>query len=966
MKKSVSILSVPAAVAAVLLCGLASPAHAQTAEVCGNGVDDDGDGFSDEGCYPGLTNPLVDSPLSTADTGLISPSKGALYYAMPADIAAKTPYGVGLALRRTYVSMNNPGASPPDYRKPMGDRWVHNYMGWIDDHVDTAVIHLPSGQEIQARNLGSCNYEVRGGQAVKSLSHCSGASWNLVLLDGSRMNWEYNFGEPRLSSICSAGTAACVSIWYTASYQWQVSDVNDQSGHRNLHFNYTGSLLTSVDLKVDGVTQHTTTYGYTGNNLTSVTIGSQLAQTNSYSSNYLTQIADGAGEVMVKFAYDSTTAGKVVRIDTPRGMVGFEFASVRTGCSGANKTVQYFNRANTTTCTSDTDCGTGNMCGGKTGSGATGQCFRAARCMTVDLTAGHHEDMVTTVAALAPTGQTCDGACLDVSQYFWDNSTKYVASLGTLDPSGNYSVRAVNANGLATEITFGDPDNNASNLNSNRTMWLFYGDANFPGRITEIRRKSDLSTAGCDGGTTTSGCQRTQIAYDALRGKPSAVSVYGWTYANTGLPTSFNFVTTYSYDWASRVTQIDGPLTGSNDVTVFEYWDDPSNGSRDGFLQNLKRKRDATTFVTTSALEYDARGNPTTLQGADTDATHSGSLTCLKFNAARGFLSEVRKAMAGQSDCTTVNGADISTVYDRDSALRLTMSGRPDGSCVLYEYDHTETGRPVHLVRTKRRDDCLAGSSGDRQEYVYDAEGLVTELQTYDAANVLTAKQPFTYFDSRRLQNIVNPANTAKWTGITYDDRGLVSQVDGAGGIGKTVLHRDGLPGREGRVTSEVRYKDATTFDSWNLLFDWLGNQFRVTDGDTKATETTRDDLGRVVKLVSPDMTYPTVYVHDDAHAATKVEHDHRGLRRRSCPADPQLHVRQPRARVDRRVPRPVPGRDTARRSDPAIRRAGKLSLRHDLRSHRWAPRIRQGHAHVLVDLHGRRCPRSGDLVQLR
>jgi hypothetical protein len=319
MKRKQWILA--AASTGILLLGFASTARAQTAEICGNGIDDDGDGFADEGCYPGLTNPLVDSPLSTADTGLISPSKGALYYAMPPDIAAKVPYGPSLALRRTYVSMNSPGATPPVSRKPMGDRWVHNYMSWIDDHVDTAVIHMPSGQEIQARNLGSCTYEVRGGQAVKSLSHCSGSSWNLVLLDGSKINWENNFGAPRLSSICSAGTAGCVAVSYTASSQWQVSDVNDQSGHRNLHFNYTGSLLTSVNLQVDGVTQHTTAYGYTGSNLTSVTIGGQLAQTNSYTSNYLTQIADGAGKVMVKFAYDSATVGKAVRVDTPRGVL---------------------------------------------------------------------------------------------------------------------------------------------------------------------------------------------------------------------------------------------------------------------------------------------------------------------------------------------------------------------------------------------------------------------------------------------------------------------------------------------------------------------------------------------------------------------------------------------------------------------------------------------------------------------
>jgi hypothetical protein len=178
-------ISIFFAVTGMVVCLFASRASAQTAEVCGNGVDDDGDGFADEGCYPGLTNPLVDSPLSTADTGLISPSKGALYYPMPADIAAKTPYGPPLALRRTYVSMNNPGATPPPSRKPMGDRWIHNFMSWIDDFGSTLVIHLPTGQEITATLLSTCVYQARGGQAVKSVSHCSGGSTTVTMLDGS-------------------------------------------------------------------------------------------------------------------------------------------------------------------------------------------------------------------------------------------------------------------------------------------------------------------------------------------------------------------------------------------------------------------------------------------------------------------------------------------------------------------------------------------------------------------------------------------------------------------------------------------------------------------------------------------------------------------------------------------------------------------------------------------------------------
>ncbi|MBL0220089.1 MAG: hypothetical protein IPQ07_40255 [Myxococcales bacterium] len=185
---------------------------------------------------------------------------------------------------------------------------------------------------------------------------------------------------------------------------------------------------------------------------------------------------------------------------------------------------------------------------------------------------------------------------------------------------------------------------------------------------------------------------------------------------------------------------------------------------------------------------------------------------------------------------------------------------------MFYEYD--TKGR---LLRIKRRDDCLLASAGDRQELLYDSEGLVTEVDTYDSAGVLTAKQPYTYFDSRRLEKALNPVDVTKWTGLTYDARGLLTQVDGAGGLGKTVYNRTGLPGSEGRVTSVDKYSSVagSALDSWNLLYDWIGNQFQVTDGDIKATQTERDDLGRVTRLVSPDQTYPIASLYDAASRVT-------------------------------------------------------------------------------------------------
>ncbi len=296
-----------------------------------------------------------------------------------------------------------------------------------------------------------------------------------------------------------------------------------------------------------------------------------------------------------------------------------------------------------------------------------------------------------------------------------------------------------------------------------------------------------------------------------------------------------------SYDAKGRLTQVVQTSTGS--TTLFEYWT-PTDALSDDFIKNFKRKKDAATYLTQEALAYDFWGNPTSLKDPD------GTLTCLEFSAARGFLAKRTEAMAGQTNCTSPNSADLVTTWVRDTGLRIRQLTRPDGSCMFWAYNAT-TGT---LASTKRRDDCIEASSGDSQVFIYNDDNLVTEIQTKDAAGTIKAKQLFSYYDSRRLQWITNPDQMSYATVLTYDNNGELSQVDGAGNLSKVVFHRDGTPGAEHRVTSVDKYKTASTFDAWNLLYDWIGNQLRLTDPDSKVTQTTRDDLGRIVVLESPDM----------------------------------------------------------------------------------------------------------------
>ena len=85
-------------IATFAICSLTSSAFA-TGEICGNGIDDDSNGLTDEGCY-NLSSGQCENPLGCNETGSISPKKGALRYALPPDVAPRVPWGPKLGLSR--------------------------------------------------------------------------------------------------------------------------------------------------------------------------------------------------------------------------------------------------------------------------------------------------------------------------------------------------------------------------------------------------------------------------------------------------------------------------------------------------------------------------------------------------------------------------------------------------------------------------------------------------------------------------------------------------------------------------------------------------------------------------------------------------------------------------------------------------------------------------------------------------
>ena len=352
--------------AVVIILAVPAIAHA-TAEICGNGIDDNSNGMTDEGCYPSISTGVCESPLSCNDTGMISWATGSLHYDLPPDINPTVPFGPGIGFRRFYTSMYTAPGSGASYA-PLGAHWQHTYMTWVLAVSGTSnyVLHTSDGRDIlmvYASNSGGYNYYTpQAGFSVMSFKqNTSTLTFSLQYLTGETV--EYNSSGYLTTLTDIAGNSVAVTTSSGAT-----STVTDAAGYRRLNFSYTSGLLTEVDYQTyssgSWTTQQSTLFTYSSGYLASTAFGSTVAQYYYYDTSHnLYTIDDGTGNQVVYFNYYTSTAGRVSQVRTSSGSVGFDYNSTRSGCPVGGGTMIYFNLANTSSCGSDADCGTGNMCG---------------------------------------------------------------------------------------------------------------------------------------------------------------------------------------------------------------------------------------------------------------------------------------------------------------------------------------------------------------------------------------------------------------------------------------------------------------------------------------------------------------------------------------------------------------------------------------------------------------------------
>ena len=101
-------------------------------EICGNGIDESGDGIADLGCWPAAATKICESPHSCSVTGDVALKSGGIVYNLKPDIDPKVAYGPSIPFIRRYHSRYEPGGSAPQYRTAAGSHWQHNWQSWVD------------------------------------------------------------------------------------------------------------------------------------------------------------------------------------------------------------------------------------------------------------------------------------------------------------------------------------------------------------------------------------------------------------------------------------------------------------------------------------------------------------------------------------------------------------------------------------------------------------------------------------------------------------------------------------------------------------------------------------------------------------------------------------------------------------------------------------------------------------------
>ena len=293
------------------------------------------------------------------------------------------------------------------------------------------------------------------------------------------------------------------------------------------------------------------------------------------------------------------------------------------------------------------------------------------------------------------------------------------------------------------------------------------------------------------------------------QGNVASRAVTGYTYVSGAATSVMTDTTSYQYNSAGQITQIDGPRTDVSDITTLAYYPNASSqGNSRGRLASITNALGQTTTFG----DYDANGNVGTI----TDL--NGVITARTYDQRNRIVT------------TTNQTTNAITQYGYDTHGNLSSVTFPEGNAINLTYNLGD-----RLI-------AITDDFGNKIEYSYDGQGNRASQSILDPQGTLKTHLTYIYDTFNRLTSVINP--DATFTAYTYDGRNNVTSMTDPRSF-VTNFTYDNLS----RKTTMTQHSNSPT----GYGYDSQDHPISVTDPNGNSTYYIFDDFGRKFQTISPD-----------------------------------------------------------------------------------------------------------------
>lgn len=629
--------------------------------------------------------------------------------------------------------------------------------------------------------------------------------------------------------------------------------------------------------RLEGITDpagRSTSYTYTGDNLTRATDLTGKTWTYQYANNKLTQITDPRGNTTrISYTTDQKVAS-IVRVTDPAKGTGptTRFAYHAAGNCPQSKI--------TSACTVVTDPN-----GHATTSGYDSQ----GRVTKVYDALGHKRetsyDSRGNVTSLTGDGGGTTGPATKIG---YVTGTDKVASVDSAeggkstftygDPSVDSPTKYTTPQGTSLSYTYRKGDGNLTSIRTaNGGEDRYRAAHNDDGTLKSYSEPNLTTSAKTDRVTTSLGYTKgnlTRLDLPAPLGDLTfTVDAYG---RRTSQTDGMGRTTRYAYDGLDRLTKVTSP---SGSTIVYSY--DANGNQVRRTVTGAGANADGTTTYTYDALNritsevkpggsrtdtsYDAAGNLRTLRipaGTTTYGYNAANLLTKLTEPGGASTTYGYDSDNNRTHVSYPNGVTVTSTYNRSNAVKRIRATKGSSvySNLTYAYDKDGNGKDDMSLRSKVTD----GVRHETTSYTYDSSySQLTKAQTKNDAG--TAVQTYSYDYDANGHRTKSSHNSSTMT-YSYNAAGQMTKM------GTTGIRYDANGNQLNSGDTTVTYNDrdqATTFGGTSTAYEdkdqaqrsKLGNRAFLntplgvssyTDPGAKTTNVLREPNGQLAALRQP------------------------------------------------------------------------------------------------------------------